>query len=63
MGEWWKEVNTPSVSNHVVSIFLESQDILSLTKIIEKIIKTYDIKLVSYENIINEESKDTYLVL
>jgi ABC-type xylose transport system substrate-binding protein len=63
MGEWWKEVNTPSVSNYVVSIFLESQNILSLTKIIEKITKTYDIKLVSYENIINEESKDTYLVL
>jgi hypothetical protein len=32
---------------------------LKLIKIIEKIIKTYDIQLVYHENIINMESNDT----
>jgi len=59
MGEWWKEVNTPSVSNYVVSILLESQSILSLTKIIEKITHNYNIKYVYYESIINEKYNDT----
>jgi hypothetical protein len=36
-----------------------SQSILTLTKIIEKIIKIYNIKYVYYKNIINEESNDT----
>jgi len=34
---------------------MESQNISSLTKIIEKITKIYDIKYVYYENITNEE--------
>ena len=36
--------------------------IWSLTKIIEKITKIYDIKYVYYKSIDNEESNDTYLV-
>jgi hypothetical protein len=38
-----------------------SQSISSLTKIIEKITKIYDIKLY-YKNIIIKESNDTYLI-
>jgi hypothetical protein len=40
-------------------LILESQSILSLTKIIEKIIKIYNIKYAYYENIINKESNNT----
>jgi len=36
-----------------------SQSILSLTKIIEKIKKIYNIEYVYYESIINEESNNT----
>jgi hypothetical protein len=36
--------------------------ISSLTKIIEKIIKIYDIKSIYYKNIDNEEYNDTYLI-
>jgi len=42
---------------------LESQSILSLTKIIEKITKIYDIKYVYYQNIINEESNNIINVI
>jgi hypothetical protein len=52
----------PSITIYVISTFLESQNILSFFKIIEKIIKTYDIKYVHYDNIINEESNGTCLV-
>jgi hypothetical protein len=56
-------VLTPSVPNYkVIPTFLQSQSISSLTKIIERITKIYDTKYVYYENIINEESNDTYLV-
>jgi hypothetical protein len=44
---------------YVIPRILESQSILSLTKIIEEIIKIYDIKYIYYENIINEEPNDT----
>jgi hypothetical protein len=34
----------------------------NLSRIIEKFTKIYDIKYIYYENIINEEFNDTYLV-
>ena len=52
--------NTPSVSNYKKS--QESwriKAISSLTKIIERNIKIYDIKLMYYKNIINKESNGT----
>ena len=54
------EKNTPSVPNY--KTFQESwrvKAISSLTKIIEKNIKIYDIKLMYYENITNKESNGT----
>jgi hypothetical protein len=38
---------------------LRESNILSLIKIIEKIIKNYNIKYIYYENIINEEYNNT----
>ena len=52
--------NTPSVPNYKTS--QESwrvKTISSLTKIIERNIKIYDIKLMYYENIINKKSNGT----
>jgi hypothetical protein len=47
---------------YVILTFLGIRNILSLTKIIERIQRFYDIKYVYYENIFNEESNDNYLV-
>ena len=53
-------INTPSVPNY--KSLQESwrvKSFQSLTKIIERNIKIYDIKYVYYKNIINKESNDT----
>jgi ArsR family metal-binding transcriptional regulator len=42
--------------------FFEGQNILSLTKIIERITTIHSTKFIYYENIFNEESNSNYLV-
>ena len=56
----WNLFGTPSIPNYKTS--QESwrvKAISSLTKIIERNIKIYDIKLMYYENITNKESNGT----
>jgi len=53
-------INIPSVSNYKTSQkFWRVEAISNLTKIPEKNIKIYDIKLMYYENITNKKSNDT----
>ena len=52
-------ITTPSVPNYKTSQeFWRVKTISSLTKIIERNVKIYDIKLMYYENITNKEFND-----
>lgn len=54
---------TSSVPNDKsIPTFLKSQSISCLAKIIERVTKLYVIKYVYYENMIHEESHDTYSI-
>ena len=63
----WKSLSPSQISALSVSNYKTSQEfwrikiISSLTKIIERNIKIYDIKLMYYKNITNKESNGTYL--